>query len=742
MSMRFKWKKQIVIALGFFILVWVGDAVIDALFFDELSLSHGLATQDPRELYMRTICSVLLALLFLVVTTLGETRRRAENSLRQSDELSRIFFESANDAICVIETDELAITGANGIFLRTHGITEKEALGQSFADLISRQGLPEEILGLVAQCVVSGVPANREISYLAAGEKVYQEVSCYPIGDTQRGIERVLHVTRDISARRRSEALLKESEQRYRAIFENTGTAMAITLPDGILHVVNKGFEAITGYSREELEGRMRWTDFVCDESKEEMLEKRSTRWGDSGVRQECFSLRMKNRLGEDKPMVGNWAAIGDTRETVVSLLDITAQKRVEDALRQSRATLAVAQRIASLGNWDWDVVTDSLTWSEEVFRIFGIDSASPPTYEEFLRAVHPDDRERVIKAINDALFNKKPYHMDHRIVLPGGAVRTLSSRGEVSFDAEGRPLRMVGTNQDVTWRNEAEQALRSSEEKFSKAFHASPDSIVITRAQDGTYIDVNEAFQEMTGYTRAEVTGHSSLELKLWADPEARMVMLRLLNQYGHVRNLDVRFRVKSGETREILWSADVIEYRGEACLIAISRDVTDQRQLEKELLESDAKLYMKHEELKNLFHQMEGIRREWEETMDCISDMFILADQWGRIRRFNRAVETFTGKAHRDIVGRECLQFLEAHGLKGHLQAPGAEIFHEQSGKWLVLKRYAFPTPEVDGSTREVVIINDTTGTGRRDLDTPQRLAQQPGDLIKKVSHIKCLR
>jgi hypothetical protein len=100
----------------------------------------------------------------------------------------------------------------------------------------------------------------------------------------------------------------------------------------------------------------------------------------------------------------------------------------------------------------------------------------------------------------------------------------------------------------------------------------------------------------------------------------------------------------------------------------------------------------------------------------MDCISDMFILADQWGRIRRFNRAVEDFSARAHRDIVGRECLSFLEDVGLKDHLDAPGVEIYHPHSGKWLVLKRYAFPTTEVDGSTREVVIINDTTGIGRR--------------------------
>lgn len=724
MSMRSQIKKCLPMAFGLFALFWLGDALLDALFFHEGTLSQELFIQEPRELWMRSFSSALLALFFLGFAVFQDRRRSDQNSLRQSDELSRTFFESASDAICVVEAEELTITGANGVFFKKYNLFPAEVVGQSFSQLIQSHGLPEEVLSLLAQCVASAAPTRGEISYLGPdGGEVHEEVSFYPIVHPQHGVDRVLHLANDVSASRRSEALLKESEQRYRAIFENTGSAMAITLPDGFFQEVNRGFESLTGYSKQELEGQMRWTEFLPEENRAEMLRQRDLRWGETGLRQSCFELKLKNRRGELIPVVGSWAAVSNSAETVISLVDITAQKKVEDALRQNRTTLALAQRIASLGNWEWDVVSDILTWSEEVYRIYGVDPAITPTHEGVLRAVHPDDRENFIKAVNDALYNKKPYSMDYRIVLPGGAVRTLSIRAEVTFDAQGKPLRMVGTTQDVTWRIEAEQALRTSEEKFSKAFHASPDSIVITRAEDGTYIDVNEAFQEMTGYTRQEVVGHSSVELKLWADPDARMVMLRLLNQYGHVRNLDVRFRVKSGEIRELLWSADVIEYLGAACLIAISRDVTDQRQLEKELLESDAKLYMKHEELKNLFHQMEGIRREWEETMDCIGDLFILADQWGRIRRFNRAVEDFSGKAHRDIVGRECLTFLEDLGLKEHLAAPGMELFHEASGKWLVLNRYAFPTAEVDGSTREVVIINDTSGIGRREERTASK-------------------
>jgi PAS domain S-box-containing protein len=727
MLQLFKWKRHLPIAICLFSLFWIGDAVIDALFFQGESFFHELVTLEPREFWMRGFSSCVLALFFVAFSLMGERKRKIEADLRHSDELSSIFFKSTNDAICTIDTDRLTITGANGVFLAKYRLDEKDARGSSFPDLAARHGLPDEVLAQLAVSVATGTAATREISYHGSdGQRLYEEVSTYPIGDIQQGVERVLHVARDITVRRSSEALLKESESRYRAIFENTGTAMAIILTDGTLHMVNRGFETVTGFSRQELEGKKLWTEFVTPRDREAMREQQSLQWCDYGGGAQCFEVKTVDRFGEAREMVGNWAVIGGTEQAVLSLVDISAQKRVEEALRESRATLAVAQRIARIGNWEWDLATDTLTWSEEIYRLFAVDPATfTLTYEWFLQAVHPEDREMIVRAVNDALYNMKTFHLDYRILLPGGSVLTLSARAEVTYDAHGAPLRMVGTCQDVTWRTEAEQALRSSEEKFSKAFHASPDSIVITRAEDGVYIDVNEAFQESTGYPRDEVIGRSSTEIGLWADPDARMVMLRLLNQFGHVRNLDVRFRVKSGEVRELLWSADVIEYLGEACLIAISRDVTDQRHLEKELLESDARLYMKHEELKNLFHQMEGIRREWEETMDCISDMFILADQWGKIRRFNRAVETFTGKAHRDIVGRDLLEFLEEIGLKEHLDATGAELPHKPSGKWFVLNRYDFPTAEVDGSTRQVVIINDTTRIGIRHASSPWGLS-----------------
>jgi two-component system NtrC family sensor kinase len=186
-------------------------------------------------------------------------------------------------------------------------------------------------------------------------------------------------------------------------------------------------------------------------------------------------------------------------------------------ALMKSNESLAEAQRIARLGNWEWDIVKNELFWSDEIYRIFGLlPREFEATYEAFLQCVHPDDREYVKKSVNDALFAKKPYEINHRILLQDASVRIVHEKASVVFGDEGKAIRMVGTVQDVTEQKSLETQLR----KLSSAIEQSPNTVVITDTK-GDIQYVNPTFLAKTGYTLEEVMGQNPRVLKSGLMPD-----------------------------------------------------------------------------------------------------------------------------------------------------------------------------------------------------------------------------
>jgi PAS domain S-box-containing protein len=145
-------------------------------------------------------------------------------------------------------------------------------------------------------------------------------------------------------------------------------------------------------------------------------------------------------------------------------LAEIAERKKTEKALQKSEASLAEAQRIARLGNWDWDIQTNKFLWSDETYRIFGLTPQEfGATYDDFLTLVHPEDREYVRRAVQDALTGKT-YTIEHRIMLTDGTMRFVYEQGEISFSESGEPTRMLGIVQDITDKKEKEMQLIMSE--------------------------------------------------------------------------------------------------------------------------------------------------------------------------------------------------------------------------------------------------------------------------------------
>ena len=142
-------------------------------------------------------------------------------------------------------------------------------------------------------------------------------------------------------------------------------------------------------------------------------------------------------------------------------VLNDALERRVDDRTRELirvHDRLSEAQQVAHIGSWEWSVTDNTLWWSDELYRVYGIDRGAAPTYEAFLDRVHPDDRARIDAAVRQAMADGRPFTFDHRIVRPDGAVRVLHAAGRVEMDAR-RPIRMMGIGHDVTERRRAEDA-------------------------------------------------------------------------------------------------------------------------------------------------------------------------------------------------------------------------------------------------------------------------------------------
>lgn len=161
------------------------------------------------------------------------------------------------------------------------------------------------------------------------------------------------------------------------------------------------------------------------------------------------FSVRIKPRGTDEIGILAS--SFNNTVERLEHLLE---------SLKKSEESLKKAQRIAHLGSWDWDIEKNELTWSDEVYNIFGVVKRELLTYESFIGYVHPEDRDTVRKAVEDALYRKKPYSISHRIIRPDGIERIVHEEGEVSYGISGKPISMSGTVHDITDYKRLEEQL------------------------------------------------------------------------------------------------------------------------------------------------------------------------------------------------------------------------------------------------------------------------------------------
>jgi PAS domain S-box-containing protein len=279
--------------------------------------------------------------------------------------------------------------------------------------------------------------------------------------------------------------------------------------------------------------------------------------------------------------------------------------KVAEEALRENEDRLRLALEAGSMGVWDWNLHTNALNWSDNLEPIHGFAPGTfDGTFAAFQAIIHPDDRERVNAAITEALTSRSRYEAEFRICWPDGSTHWMSGRGAVFCDAEGQPLRMVGTGMDITSRKQAELEIA----RLAAIVESSEDAI-IGKTLEGIITDWNAGAEHLYGYTAAEVVGQP---ISLLVPPESKEdvpeVLVRIRRGERVTQYETVRMR-KDGQRLQIsLTVSPIVDRAGQITGAAmIARDITARKRLEAALQARAEQIETQNEELQAQYEELQ---------------------------------------------------------------------------------------------------------------------------------------
>jgi PAS domain S-box-containing protein len=371
----------------------------------------------------------------------------------------------------------------------------------------------------------------------------------------------------------------------YKAFDVNPIPLCLVNAIDSKFIQVNDAFIQFTGYTKEEIIGHTHQElNFFINPDQMKNMDKNLQATG------LMANTEIQSRMKSGEIRTGLFSAetieLAGTRYMLLIITDITEVKKMETSLRESESKLTVAFRasphalvIVTMDEGKFIEINDN------VCRLTGYsrEEIIGHTVDELKIWGDQDFRTRIAKALwEKGRITNEELEWHTRT----GEKVTMIMSGEIA-DIGGKKC-IVASITDITYLKKIEQDLRKSEERFSKAFNSTPGILSITKVSDGTFLEINNSFTSVFGFTRKETISHKSLELNLWVNPDDRLSMVHQLMETGHVRNREYLHRTKSGDIRILLFSAVSIEFDGEPCVLAMTNDITEYKRMEAEAHEA----------------------------------------------------------------------------------------------------------------------------------------------------------
>lgn len=565
-------------------------------------------------------------------------------SLQKSEARYRAIVEDQTELICRYTPDGTLIF-VNEAYCRYFGKQRQELLGQSAfwfvldrdREKVVKHG--ESLLTLTPSDPVATVEYRVKVN----GEIRTQQWTERAIFNREGQVIEFQALGRDITDRKNAELELKARKERLLMVIETVGEGITFSDGAGYFEIFNSKMEEITGYFKAEANNSGNFLGLIYPEPAEyqqaiagiqEIIQQ-------GGCRDVETTIRAKDGTAKTLLVSTSIVRYQDGVWLLSAYRDISDRKRAQEALAREKAHLAEAQKIAHVGSWELDLATQEFTWSEETFRIFGLEPESrAPKLSEFMQKLHSHDRSLWEASVGQCIATGKPQPLKIRILRPYGFIRHLSCNQKPIFSSDGQTIGLFGIFLDVTERQEVEENLRHSKLLIQKIADTLPQILYLYQIKSQRYIYVNRQSVEILGYSPEQM---QEAQLQFFSDKlhtEDRTIFEELYRHFpsipdGEVIETEYRMKHANGSWRR-LRNRDVIFTRGADGkpeeILGTMQDITDRASAEEALRHSQGRL---------------------DAIVTNISDAIAIVDRSGVVRFANPAAGKLFGRSTENLVG-----------------------------------------------------------------------------------------
>ncbi|MDP1666226.1 MAG: PAS domain S-box protein, partial [Methylobacter sp.] len=546
-------------------------------------------------------------------------------ALQTSETYLRAIFDATPDAM-LISDEHGTITMVNQQAERLLGYPINELIGLSIEILVPerfRAAHPGLRTQFAAVAAARPMGAGRAVKALRKdGSELDVEISLSPI-QTEQGLF-FASALRDITERKIAEATLRASEERFRLMANSSPIMIWITDAEGEPTFVNQSWLDFAGLQSVQTMTHGGWISTIHPDDRETAF---LAYYQNTEVHEAITTeYRLRSAKGDWRWVLDKGMPLYDERGTftgyIGSAIDITERKQVQELLQDKEQMLSESQRIAHVGSWSVELATSCVSWSDEMYQIYGVTQKTfDPSTRRYLDLIHPDDRATMKMWLSDCRAGKGMPELDFRIVLSDGTTRFIRGSGGLQYDEMKRPLRMVGSAQNITERKQAELVLN----QIKAMIDISLDGFWVVDLM-GNLLQVNEAYAKIVGYSSDELVKMHVSQLEAIEGPEQVKAHIVKIVAQGYDL-FETRHRHKDGHTIDIEVSVAFLPEFQQFC--AFSRDITERKRIELDL-------------------RIAAAAFESQEAM-------VITDMANVILRINKAFTESTGYTEKEAVGRK---------------------------------------------------------------------------------------